>query len=628
MRLKKRQKEIKKNATGVGIIKIHPRGFGFVLPDNRDVYPEDIFIPKRWVLNAVDGDRVEVSVYPSRFSNKGPEGKVLKILERGRTHLAGTITYAAQKKQIYAYAPLLGEDQPIRILTPKRSLKPGDRIIIHVLEWGSKKKECLGEMSAYIGHISDPSLDLVAAVEEFELGDSFSEQVLQEAKSFGQSIPAEELKKREDLRHLECITIDPDTAKDFDDAVSLTKDKKGNFHLGVHIADVSHYVKPGSLLDKEASKRCNSIYFPGHVLPMLPHELSSHLCSLKPNVNRLAASILMRLNSHGELIDYRISRTVIKSKKRFTYKQAKEILEGKKKSKYSVQLQLMSALCGLLKKIRAKRGSIEFALPDLSIQLNEKGGVEKVELVEYDITHQLIEEFMLLTNEVVATHLSKKGKPLTYRIHEEPNPDNLRDFAHTAGLIGFKISEKPSAEELQDLFDKARGSPFGQFLATSFIRSMKLASYSTQNIGHYGLCLEHYTHFTSPIRRYIDLIVHRVLFNEIDLQQDLEKIALECSEKERHASKAEQSVIYIKKLRYLLALKSEGCDVYHAVIVAIKPGGLIFELSEILFEGFAPSPDKTFRVGDKIKVCLTEVDLVSRQTEWSLKEKYNKKLRR
>jgi ribonuclease R len=616
------QRKTKTSEIASGTIRIHKRGFGFVIPDERSRFPDDIFIPRHATRGAVDGDSVEVAVHPDPVAEKGPEGSVIKILKRGRSHLAGVVTYVGRKKNTFAYAPLLGEDQTILIKpTGEKELKVGDRIIIHILDWGGKGRECLGEMSAYIGHISDPSCDIAAAVEEFELNDSFSHQAIKEAKNYGQSVSLKELNGRKDLRSMVCFTIDPDTAKDFDDALSLTRDENGNYHLGVHIADVSHYVRPGTQLDKEAAERCNSVYFPGTVLPMLPHELSSHLCSLKPHLNRLAISVLVMLDPEGNLLNTHICRSLIRSQKRFTYKEAKEVLVGEQKSKFLPELKLMVELCYILKKRRCERGSIEFALPDISVQVNEAGGVEKIEVIEYDITHQLVEEFMLLANERVATYLNQQGKALTYRIHEEPNPDNMRDFAQTATAIGFELSNAPTNEELQEFFDKARETPFGQFLATAFIRSMKLATYSTQNVGHYGLGLEHYTHFTSPIRRYIDLMVHRTLFDEVEAEMDLEEIALRCSEKERLSAKAEASVVLLKKLRYLDELRQKGIHRFEGVIIALKPFGIFFELKDMMYEGFLPITDKKFSLGDKILVKLMEVDLVTRQTSWHLLQK-------
>ncbi|MCC5832266.1 MAG: VacB/RNase II family 3'-5' exoribonuclease [Chlamydiales bacterium] len=611
------RKSKKESNIAIGTIRVHQRGFGFLIPDDRSRFPLDIFIPRRAIKGSVDQDLVEVAVNTRFVSEKGPEGRVLKILRRGRSHVAGTISYVGKKERIYAHIPLLGEERQMQVRpSEERPLKVGDRITIHVLDWGSTRRDALGEMSAYIGHISDASCDIPAAIEEFELEEAFSRRVLQEAKRYGTSVSQKEISEREDLRKLECITIDPDTAKDFDDALSLRKDNRGNYHLGVHIADVSYYVKPGTFLDKEARLRCNSIYFPGTVLPMLPHELSSHLCSLKPKVNRLAVSVLMVLDRDGELKSYRIARSVIQSKKRFTYKEAKEVLDRKKKSPYRKQLELMVELCRHLKRLRAQRGSIEFALPDTAIQVDEKGMPKRIEIVEYDITHQLVEEFMLKANEIVATHLSKEGKPLAYRVHEEPNPENIKEFAAVATALGFPLSDRPDAGELQALFDQARESSFGQFLATQFIRSMKLASYSTENVGHYGLGLEYYTHFTSPIRRYIDLIVHRLLFDESDPKENYEKIAAACSDKERHSSRAENSVVLLKKLRLLNAHRKENPKrTYEAVVTTVKPFGFAFEVSELLLDGFI-NERRHFKTGDKVRVKIAHTDLISQEVEW------------
>lgn len=636
------KKKFPKPLIAPGTIRIHPRGFGFLQPDDREAFPEDIFIPRHATQGAVDGDQVEVEVNTQFVSDKGPEGRIVRIIKRGRSHVAGIVTYTMPKGEAYAFIPILGEQQLMRIMpSSERIFEVGDRIIIHVREWGTKKRDPSGEMSAYIGHISDPSCDIQAAIEEYELDNEFSSPALEEAEFFGKDVSSKDLKNREDLRKLECFTIDPETAKDFDDALSLSLDKKGVFHLGVHIADVSHYVRHGTALDKEAKKRCNSVYFPGKVLPMLPHELSSHLCSLMPNVNRLTLSVLIDIDPTGDLLSYRICRSVIESQKRFSYEEAKEVLDGKKKSKHSKTLHLMVQLCQLLKKKRYERGSIEFSLPDTMIKVDKNGVPEGVKLVEYDITHQLVEEFMLKANEIVATHLSHEGKPLTYRIHEEPNPENIKEFASLASALGFNILKDPTTEELQTLFDEARESPFGQFLATSFIRSMKLACYSTQNIGHYGLGLEHYTHFTSPIRRYIDLIVHRLLFDELNPEDNLEEIALQCSDKERLAAKAEQSVIRLKKLRLLqAAFKKEPDRIYDAVITSVKPFGFAFELIDFLYEGFMPISEvdrreffvfdetkkqfrneqgqKAFQTGDAIQVVLRTVNLVTVQADWTL----------
>ncbi len=624
-----------------GVLSVHARGFGFLRPDDPIQFPDDIFIPKHLTLNAIDGDLVEVLVNTEIVSEKGPEGRVVTILSRGRTHVAGIITEATPYGEISAYAPLLGMQQRVLVKpSPEYKLKEGDRVVMEVMDWGSKGSETLCRMSHYIGHISDPSCDVAAAIEEFELHSEFSQHTLSEARRFGSKVTSKEISEREDLRQLECFTIDPDTAKDFDDAISLTLDSKGIYHLGVHIADVSHYVKPGSALDKEAGMRCNSTYFPGACIPMLPSELSNHLCSLKPNVNRLTASVLMQFDGEGNMIDYRITRSVIKSAKRFTYREAKSVLDGKKKSRHQEVLSLMVQLCLLLKKKRYERGSIEFAIPELVVIVDEAGVPRRFDYVEYDITHQLVEEFMLKANETVATHLNRMGKELTYRVHEEPAEENLKDFSMLARAFGFDLPEKPSSFDLQKMFDEALKTPYGQYLASGYIRRMRLAIYSPENIGHYGLGLTHYCHFTSPIRRYIDLVIHRILFGDEMSSESLEAIALECSEQERMSAKAEQTVLLLKKLRLLKNIHElEPRKQFEAIITKVKPFGIYFEVLVAMLEGFLHISDLrndyflfqedkgrlygthkgyTYANGDKITVMLKEVDLIRQESSWFL----------
>ncbi|MEZ5314801.1 MAG: ribonuclease R [Chlamydiales bacterium] len=607
----------KKSSILIGTIRVHPKGFGFLIPDDRSQSPNDIFIPRSAMKGAVDGDIVKIRVYTQSFSEKGPEGAIVKILKRGRTYLSGVIISIRQKEKIYAYIPLLGERERMRILPSKaHDLKVGDRIMIHVLVWGKGSKDNVGEISAYLGHISDPSCDIQSIIKDFELEDTFPLEALEEARGYGKNVTDEQILEREDLRKLDAFTIDPDGAKDFDDALSITKNKEGEYQLGVHIADVSYYVKSGTCLDQEAGKRCSSVYFPEKVLPMLPYELSSHLCSLKPKVNRLAVSVLMEFNPIGELKSYRITRSVIESKHRFTYKEAKEVLEGKRQNPFFRELQLMRDLHSHLKTLRLSRGSIDFALPDTAIQVNNKGMPTKIEIVDYDVTHQLVEEFMLKTNEIVATHLHQEGKPLTYRIHEEPNPENMKDFSFIAKQLGFCISEQPDGKEIQSLFDQIGTSPVGQFLAIQFIRTMKMASYSLDNIGHYGLGLEHYTHFTSPIRRYIDLVVHRLLFEKIDPEANYEKIAKTSSEKERLANRAENTIILLKKMRFLEKIQKDNPDkIYQAIVVIVKSFGFGFEVAELLLEGFIHEKC-TLKIGEVIHLKVIKVNLIRQDIEW------------
>lgn len=627
--------------TVTGLLHVHPRGFGFLKAEDPSLYPEDIFIPKHLTLNAVDGDTVEVIVNHESFSEKGPEGKVVTILSRGRTHVAGTVREVTHYGDIFAYVPLLGVSQSVLVQPPPdMRLKVGDRLVMEVIDWGSKETETLCRMSHYIGHISDPGCDIKAAIEEFEIRTEFPSRAVKEAQEVGTQVSRQEIALREDLRELECFTIDPDTAKDYDDALSLKVDRKGCFELGVHIADVSHYVRSGTALDKEARLRCNSTYFPGICVPMLPPELSDNLCSLKADVNRLTITVFVRFDKDGNQLDYRISRTVIKSAKRFTYREAKAVLDSAKKSKHSATLKRMVDLCKLLKRKRYERGSIEFSLPEQIVIVDKQGIPTGVDTIEYDITHQLVEEFMLKANEIVATHLTTLGKNLTYRIHDEPSEENLKDFAMLARAFGFEISDKPTQKEMQKLFDEAVHTSYGQYLASSYIRRMRLAIYSADNIGHYGLGLTHYCHFTSPIRRYVDLVVHRILFGDSDDRESLEMIAADCSEQERISAKAEMGVMQLKKLRLVKAMNDkEPGRQYEAVITRVKNFGFFFEVIDFMLESFLHVSEigsdfyvfeeeqmrlrgrregQAFCAGDKITVMLKEVNFIILESTWNI----------
>lgn len=626
-----------------GIIRMHHRGFGFVIPDKGSSLQEDIFIPQRKTLSAVEGDQVEVKYYNS-FSAKGIEGEVLSILKRSRRHVAGTLVAPIGKESWSAYIPLFGPEKEM-IVTVLPDAKAGARMIFEVTHWGSHNKPAKGKCISFLGDISDGRCDIPAAVEEFELSNTFSTKVEEEIATFKPTLSAKEMKGREDFTALETFTIDPTESKDFDDALSLLTSEKG-YQLYVHIADVSHYVKPNTHLDKAALERCNSIYFPGGVLPMLPPTLSNNLCSLKPKVKRLTVTVVIDLDKEGVVQNYHIVKSVIKSNKRFTYNEAKEVLDGKEKSPHTATLKEMVKLCLKLKEQRTKRGAIEFAMPDLNIKVDDEGAISKIEVVAYDITHQMVEEFMLKANELVAITLSKAHKPLTYRIHEEPNPEKLRLFALYANLFGFNLSTQPRSEELQALFDQTRESSFGKCLTTAFIRTMKLANYSTQNIGHYGLMLEHYTHFTSPIRRYVDLIVHRLLFDESDSKLDHEKMALQCSEKERSSAKAESAVTYLKKLRYIKNLfENNPNEIFIATITSIKPFGIAFEIDSLFIEGLLSTdelgPSFTFHkkqqkmtvkmgkdslvAGTSLEISIVDVDLIMRTVHWKLAKKSSSK---
>ncbi len=335
-----------KEETVSGLLRMHPKGFGFVIPDNAALYPQDIFIPKHLTDNAVDGDHVEVVVNTEAVSDKGPEGKIVSVTKRARKHLGATIRHVSERGDIMAYAPLLGLTKPVVVYTPEgTALRIGDRVILDVREWGNEREPTKCDFSHLLGNIENPMCDVPAAVEEFDIRSAFPKTAIDQAKEYSIKVPAKEIKKRLDLTDEECFTIDPDTARDFDDALTLTKDRKGSYRLGVHIADVAHYVPPASPLDQEAMQRSNSTYFPGTCVPMLPEELSNELCSLKPDVERLTVSVLMDFDKTGTLVKHEVVRSCIRSKKRFTYFEAKDVLDGNKKSPHSKALKLMVELC-------------------------------------------------------------------------------------------------------------------------------------------------------------------------------------------------------------------------------------------------------------------------------------------
>lgn len=627
------QKE--ENQLVVGTISVHPvKGFGFVSVTGKEK-GKDVFIPKQHMGNAINGDTVEIEI--TEVTAKGPEGRIIAILKRSRSHLGCTIL-EKEKGRYLAYAPLLGAQKAVYIKSPEKlKLEEGDRLICKVIDWNTDDGAVSAEVVRRIGHISDPSCDVAAAIEEFELPDGFSKEAIQEAKAYGKRVSAD---NRLDLSHLETVTIDPDTAKDFDDAISLTQDEKGHFFLGVHIADAAWYVKKGSHLDREAFQRCNSTYFPGFCLPMLPEELSTELCSLKANVKRLTISLLAEFDSEATLVDYKIVRACIKSRKRFTYEEAFDVLEKRRKNTYLPLLDRMVALCKLFKEKRRGRGSIDFAMAEGKIFVDEMGTPLKIVQVEYDITHQMIEEFMLKANEIVSIHLAKQGKEQIFRIHEEPSTEAFEDFYAYARALGFPLPSKPTSSDLQQLFERAKDSPLAPQLSVSFIRSMKQALYSPENLGHFGLALEYYCHFTSPIRRYTDLVIQRLLFDEADVDADLASIALACSEKERLSMRAENSVVLLKKLRLAAAAFAKNpAQSYAVAITKTKPFAIFFEVPEFALEGsihvselgrdyFEYNPKtltfrgsrsgRTFSCGSQISVQLASIDLIRQNASWQI----------
>ena len=592
----------------IGIISITPKGYGFVTPQKGG---KDIFIPIRKINKAIDKDLVEVIV--SFTDPKGPDGSVIKILKRKKKKIVGTII-EKRKNSYLAYSSVIPSSHIV--IKTKENYKLGDRLLLKLRDISLE-----ADVIKNLGNIKDGSKDVLVAKEEFELKDKFSKKIISNLKN---KILKKDLKGRYDFTKTCCITIDPEDAKDFDDAISLEEGK--TFKLGVHIADVSYFVKTDSTLDKEAYIRGNSTYFPGRVLPMLPEKLSNDLCSLKENEIRLTVSVIMEFDKEGNLLKSDILRSYIKSKKRYTYPEALKEIE--KNNPFFLSLKKLALL---LKKKRLKRGSIDFSLPDIKLILNEEQDIIDIKIEKYDISHQIIEEFMLKANEIVATCLNKKKKNLIYRIHEKPSKKIFSGFYTFAKSLGFKLPNTPSHKDIQNLFLQAQNTPFVKQLSIIFLKNMKLALYSLDNLGHYGLSLEHYCHFTSPIRRYSDLIIHRLLFNEEIKDLRLKEIAKNCSEKERNSYRAEQSVIYLKKFRFLFKqYKKKKNKRYKATITKITPSLISFEIKDFFIEGSLHVSEikyyyygyidftEEYQHGDSILVSIFYMNINKLEIKWKL----------
>jgi ribonuclease R len=641
--------------TVIGKCKLNKRGFGFV--DLRG--EKSIFIPPPYINGAMDNDTVEVKLFKT-FSQKGPEGEVIKIIKRASKELFGVVVNKEEyENNIYyqVYCPSLIKEEYLHIKEKSKKLEHGDRIIVSITNW----EHLNAEFKSFIGNIENPKLDDISSLKRFKIRDEFDEKVLSEIKNLPKNPTNKDLKNRIDFTKLNCITIDPTTAKDFDDAISIKKDSNGGYELGVHIADVAHYVKANTALDKEAFKRSNSTYFPTRCVPMLPEALSSNLCSLKPNVIRLTMSVIMHFDKNANLKSYEIKRSYIKSRKRFTYDEAFDILENDKSHRYYDQLKDLLDIGMLLKKRRIDRNSFDFAIPETKLDVDEDGNVKRIYKTQYDVTHQIIEEFMLKANEIVATHLKKKVKTLIYRIHDQPNVEKFKDFFALAGMLGFttKSNEK---EDIINIFNQAKNSPLLKQLQVSFIRCMKLAIYSPENVGHYGLSLENYTHFTSPIRRYPDLIIQRLLFNEISANPDLpnqdlsetyfEKIASSCSENERRSFNAEQSIIVLKKLRFLKdKQKKLGDEPLYAngIITKINPHAIFIDIDDYGLESVISIDDLnridkfyynegkrcieskynnfSLKISDTVEIKLDKVDLIHTEAVWLVDDYITNKIK-
>ncbi len=608
----------------------NPNGYGFVIPENK--YLDDIFIPPNRTKDALNGDLVEV-VYNKKRKREKSEGSIIKVIKRKRERIFG---YFERKLNRNFLIPIDSKNSKEILLDKIAPFNPMPGMIVEVeLIEGLR-----GKVINVLGYPDEGGIDLKVITSQYSLSESFPSKVLNEAKKIPLKLNENDIKGREDFRKKTIITIDGEDARDFDDAVSVEKLPNGNYLLGVHIADVSYFVKFGSLLDQEAYYRGNSVYFPDKVIPMLPERLSNQVCSLKPEEDRLTFSVLMEINREGNILNYKFSPSIIRSSARMTYSSVYKILnndiEEQKKYKNLVNLLfLMKELAHILKEKRIKEGSLDFDLVEPEL-IYRAGILYAIGRSEQNEAHQIIEEFMLAANEIVASFLATNNYPLLFRVHESPEKlklEKLKKLLLSLGLI--ENGKKPlTSFDLQKVINKIQGKPEEKFVSLKILKSLPLAHYSTQNIGHFGLAKDYYTHFTSPIRRYPDLVVHRILKGALNGERinnlPLEKIAEHCSEMERNAEEAERDLIEWRIIRFL---RSKLGEIFTGTIFDITREGLIIELDEYFIEGMIHYNDlrddyyyklspysikgkrkgKIYKLGDRLKVILGMVDIYRRK---------------
>ncbi len=507
-----------------GKLSIHQAGFGFLVPEKSG--EPDIFVAAENTGTAMNGDRVVVRIsrdIPQRRAKvrAGPalrqrsEGRVIRILERARDTIVGTLQ---QSKNFYYVVP----DDPrlvhnVYVQVPPREKLPkapasGDKVVVRLEDWQSRHVNPEGEIVEVLGAANAPGIDMLSIIRKYGLPTEFPKNVIDEANRIPKSVEQRMIEGREDLRNKFIATIDPDDARDFDDAIDVEKiDNDGGWRLGVHIADVSAYVTPGNALDREARRRGNSVYLPDRVIPMLPERLSNGVCSLNPGVDRLTFSVFIEFDKSGRAKNARFARTVIRSAKRLTYKEAYAILKSKPDSELSQRLHTAWELASLLRRNRFEHGSLDLDFPEVKVYVDANGKPTRLDRVENDESHQLIEEFMLAANEAVARELRHRSIPTIYRVHEDPDPEKLGEYREFILSFGYKVGDLSHRKEIQRFLASIRGEPEEQALKIGLLKSLKRARYAAQPLGHYGLAKANYLHFTSPIRRYADLVVHRTL---------------------------------------------------------------------------------------------------------------------
>ena len=635
-----------KNVTGV--FTAHQRGFGFVTIEGET---EDIFIPGDKVNGAMHMDTVEITVLPTT-SGKRKEGAVLKVIERGMKHVV--CTYEASENFGFAVPDntRFGSD----IFIPKgksMGAVAGHKVVVEVTSYGKKDKKPEGRVVEIIGHINDPGTDILSIVKAYDMPVEFSEKIMHQVENVSKEVTDADMAGRMDLRDWTMVTIDGEDAKDLDDAVSLFMDGD-NYVLGVHIADVSNYVQEHSALDVEALKRGTSVYLVDRVIPMLPHALSNGICSLNEAQNRLTLSCIMTINPKGEVIDHKIAETVIRTNRRMTYTNVKKILEDKDPEVMEEYKELvpmfekMAELASILRKRRMKRGSIDFDFPETKVILNDKG--EPIDIKPYDrnVATKLIEDFMLIANETVASHFFWQEIPFVYRTHENPDTEKIHKLSTFINNFGYSLhigADEVHPKELQKLLEKIEGTDEEALISRLTLRSMKQARYTTACTGHFGLAASYYCHFTSPIRRYPDLQIHRIIKETLrgrmnakrieHYESILDEVAKQSSQMERRADEAERETIKLKKCEYMAKHVGEE---FEGVISGVTEWGFFVELPntveglvrvtelkddfyqfyEDTYELVGEATNKRYKLGQKVKVVVESTDKLMRTIDFAL----------
>ena len=634
-----------------GVYQAHPRGFGFVTIEGET---DDIFIPEKETNGALHGDTVEILLTASP-EGKRKEGKIVKITERGTAKIVGL--YQVAKGKHYGF--VIPDNQRFLqdIFVPEERAKgavDGHKVVVELTSYGSDNAKPEGKIVEILGHVNDPGVDIMSIVKSYDLPVEFPEKVMNQAERVPEEVSDADMAGRKDLREWVMVTIDGEDAKDLDDAVSLTRTEDGkNWILGVHIADVANYVQERSALDREALHRGTSVYLADRVIPMLPHRLSNGICSLNAGVDRLAMSCIMTVDAKGDVIDHEICESVIRVNERMSYTSVKKILEDHDEEETTRYIDLvpmfeeMEQLAGILRNRRHQRGSIDFDFPESKIMLDEEGHPMEIHSYDRNVATKIIEDFMLLANETVAEEYYWREIPFVYRVHETPDEDKIKKLAILINNFGYSlhISDEVRPGQIQKLLAKIQGTPQETMISRLALRSMKQARYTPENDGHFGLAARYYTHFTSPIRRYPDLQIHRIIKDDLrgrmnekkmeHYQTILPEVTRQASETERRAEEAERETIRLKKAEYMEAHIGE---VFEGVISGITNWGIYVELSNTIeglvhvanmyddhydyyedrYEMVGEHTGKTYKLGETVYVRVIDADCLTRTIDFEM----------